>query len=193
MKLNENRSLVIEKSVQLEGIISIYLTLSLNLIPDQSISFGFTSQSLSFNSKINLLIDLKSVSQQNKKKFTYFMQIRNQFAHNPQITDFTNCFDRCDNMTNCLNKLYAKQEGYKFITNESERKLAFNFLYEDLKTLVNNIIDIWQYRTKEIIYLRELEVYYKSLKRTIKEFTTTNNNDIFQKIMKSYKKRQNKF
>lgn len=91
--IQTTRAIVIEKSVELEELISLLLCHLLDINKENSISFGTKSFALSFNSKINLLHDLNFLSIELKKNLELFAEIRNKFAHVLSVDSFTNCFD----------------------------------------------------------------------------------------------------
>lgn len=89
----ENRIIVLELSVTIEDILSLLLSIILNINNRQnSLSLGTRSSALGFNSKTNLLIDMDYLEKNSKWKFQKFMEIRNQFAHNIKVETFEQCF-----------------------------------------------------------------------------------------------------
>jgi len=86
------RSLVIELSVSHEEFVNLILAKLLGIKPEESKSFGTTSQALSFNAKTNLLLDLKYLDKIEIEKFQIFMEIRNKFAHLSAVDTFEKCF-----------------------------------------------------------------------------------------------------
>ena len=91
--METTRSKVIEKAVGFEELISQLLTLLLDVEKNTSKSFGSKSTTLSFNAKINLLIDLKFIPTEISKDFQLFAEIRNKFAHILYVDNFIKCFE----------------------------------------------------------------------------------------------------
>jgi hypothetical protein len=89
----ENRAFILEISVTIENILSLFLSVILEIKSrDSSLSLGTKSSALGFNAKTNLLLDMKYIEKENKWKFQKFMEMRNQFAHNAKVDTFEKCF-----------------------------------------------------------------------------------------------------
>ncbi|MET3606899.1 hypothetical protein ABIC74_000741 [Mucilaginibacter rubeus] len=135
------RTDVLLKSLSLEYQVSSFISqlLSIDCMKD-SISFGGSSKALSFNQKINLLIDIGALNKEVTKKYDKFMEIRNKFMHNLLIRTFEEC-----------DASYANSELKKFLiknypdsANENiEQQLTsgFELLHRDIVNITNNIGD----------------------------------------------------
>lgn len=134
----ENRNIILETSLLLEKAVSGVLA---NIFghPDykSSISFGNKSSAISFNQKINLLIDIGALEKDNKKKFLTFMEIRNVFMHVFEANTFTNCFGFLDNKEKFLLKIYADPKDE--ISEDKLKELCIA-LSNDIIILTLNII-----------------------------------------------------
>lgn len=91
--METTRAKVIEKAVGFEELISQLLSLLLEIEKDKSISFGNKNIALSFNAKINLLVDLKFIPKEITSDFQLFAEIRNKFAHLLYVDTFVKCFE----------------------------------------------------------------------------------------------------
>ncbi|MBC5836270.1 hypothetical protein [Flavobacterium bernardetii] len=91
--METTRAKVIEKAVGFEELISQLLSMLLDIDKNSSKSFGNQSSTLSFNAKINLLIDLKFITTEVGKDFVLFAEIRNKFAHALNVDTFVKCFE----------------------------------------------------------------------------------------------------
>lgn len=91
--IETTRANVIEKAVGFEELISQLLSMLLEVDKNESISFGYKNIALSFNAKINLLIDLKFIPKETSKDFQLFAEIRNKFAHVLYVDSFVKCFE----------------------------------------------------------------------------------------------------
>jgi CRISPR/Cas system CSM-associated protein Csm2 small subunit len=91
--METTRAKVIEKAVGFEELISQLLSLLLEVDKNESISFGNKNIALSFNAKINLLIDLKFIPKEISKDFQLFAEMRNKFAHVLYVDSFVKCFE----------------------------------------------------------------------------------------------------
>ncbi len=108
---NEVRITVLHFSIAIENLLSQYLCGLLNIKKEDSKSFGNSSSSLSFNQKVNLLIDTNFISSEAEKKFRAFMEIRNQFIHNRKADSFVNCLNLLPGREKYLLKTYSNIKG----------------------------------------------------------------------------------
>lgn len=75
------RMKILRACVELEGATSDFLRQVFKL-KDSSITFGMTTKALSFEHKLNLMLDLASITPDDRKRFQMLQEMRNQFAHN---------------------------------------------------------------------------------------------------------------
>jgi hypothetical protein len=116
----ENRAIVLRLSLNLEVLASKVLSYLLDVDDfEESYSLGNKSSSLSFNQKINLLIDNRSITNEEKKKLMAFASIRNQFMHNINANTFVEAFDHLDGLENQMKKLYPDNFSPDIKTEES--------------------------------------------------------------------------
>lgn len=81
-------------ALYLEGFLSEFLAALLGIKnTESSMSFGNTSKALSFNQKVNLLIDLGALKKEDQNKFITFMELRNQFMHNIHAKTYELCYE----------------------------------------------------------------------------------------------------
>jgi hypothetical protein len=136
------RSLVIELSVSHEDFINLILATLLGIKPEDSKSFGTTSQALSFNAKANLLLDLNYLDKIEREKFQIFMEIRNKFAHLVAVDTFEKCFLSTGNYNRLKKLLNVEEKG-----NSVEEKMKNMFLIlaanmsNKLSKIALNILD----------------------------------------------------
>lgn len=88
------RLCVIENSIFIEELISDVIGRILNIDWKESKSFGFGSSSLSFNQKVQIILDIKGVDKENLKRLMSLMHIRNKFAHVSHIKTFEDFFSK---------------------------------------------------------------------------------------------------
>lgn len=91
--METTRAKVIEKAVGFEELISQLLSLLLEVDKNESKSFGNKNIALSFNAKINLLIDLKFIPKEISKDFQLFAEMINKFAHVIYVDSFVKWFE----------------------------------------------------------------------------------------------------
>lgn len=136
--INTPRSLVVELSVKQECIVNFILAQLLGINPENSRSFGTSSQALSFNVKANLLLDLKQLDKTQREKFQIFMEIRNKFAHIAQVDTFEKCFALTNNYSR-LKKIYEIDEEGDSL--EEDMETMFCVLSMDISTILKQIRD----------------------------------------------------
>lgn len=133
---NTPRGLVINLSVRQEETVNTILAKLLGINKDDSKSFGTSSQALSFNAKINLLLDLNYLDSIQREKFQLFMEIRNKFAHIHKVDTFEKCFELTGNYQR-LKKIINKKPIAK--TLEIEMHIVFCELSVEMSNILINI------------------------------------------------------
>lgn len=103
------RSWVISQVLRLEQTSSSALRTIFRLFNKNSKTLGNQSTALSFKSKIDLLLDLEEITKTEYSHLLKLMEIRNQFAHNPNATSF----ESLDNINTDINKYLLKYENEK--------------------------------------------------------------------------------
>ena len=121
----EIRTNVLVNALMVENMISIFLAKLLGISNvEESKTLGNRSGNLSFNQKVDLLIDIGALSKEEKKKFQSFMEVRNQFMHNMTAKTYEKCFSFLDGREAYLMKLYkpdktlTKEEQLEYVTKE---------------------------------------------------------------------------
>lgn len=165
------RTFVIEMSVKIEHLLNLIIAKLLFVNPENSRSFGTSSQALSFNSKANLLFDLNKLNKEQREKFQIFMEIRNKFAHLHSVDTFEKCFEETKNY-NRLKKIYGIDENGNSL--EEDMESMFSVLSVDIAKLISEI--------KEKLY-SEMAVKFtqRRFSETVKE---NNTNHCIQKTLK---------
>jgi hypothetical protein len=153
------RTFVIEMSVKIEHLLNLIIAKLLFVNPENSRSFGTSSQALSFNSKANLLFDLDKLNKEQREKFQIFMEIRNKFAHLHFVDTFEKCFEETKNYDR-LKKIYGIDENGNSL--EEDMETMFSVLSVDIAKLISEI--------KEKLY-SEMAVKYtqRRFSETVKE------------------------
>lgn len=134
------RALVIEKGVELEAGISSLLGLLLDIDVDNSLSLGSKNTSLSLNSKVNLLSDLKFIPREIIWQFQTFAEIRNKFAHLHSVDSFEKCFE----ILKDKKKKFLETFGDKVEEQENEEiklSICFSILCLSLGTWLQMILN----------------------------------------------------
>lgn len=171
MDSKNKRLNILEKSLDLEWLLSNTLS-KLFRIENQieSVSFGNKSQSLSFNQKVNLLIDSKAINKTEKRYLRCFMELRNQFIHNKGIDSY----NKACIATNTTKYLEATFPKY-FTENDLETQLANSIeqLYQECGWAISNLKGLSKDLLKQESNLessKQLSILYKrSLNQSIDE------------------------
>ena len=124
----EPRHHVIDISVQLEYNISAFLAGYLNINYLESRSFR-KSSSLSFQQKLNLILDMKVLEKDQLEKLEIFGQIRNKFAHDFDIKTYKDCFFSESGLKKRLEKIYKHRNE---LILESDCEKIFIRLLKDI-------------------------------------------------------------
>jgi hypothetical protein len=105
----EKRKFILSISLLVENFTSIFLSRLLEIDEHKkSISFGNRSSSLSFNQKINLLIDIGAIQAEHRSKFQTFMEVRNQFMHNIESDTYEKCYDFLEGKDKFVLRIYSQ-------------------------------------------------------------------------------------
>ena len=134
----EVRKEVLGRALFLEAMTSGFLMTLLD-IKDMANSsvFGNKSGCLSFNQKIDLLIEMGSLSFEDRSKFKAFMEIRNQFMHNIDAKNYELCFKHLEGKEKYILRLYKQDDK---LPKEEQLLLAVKQLMEELLQLTTSII-----------------------------------------------------
>lgn len=153
----EKRKYILQTSLLVESFTTIFLSRLLGIKDrGQTISFSNKSSSLSFNQRLNLLIDIGAIEAINRSKFLTFMEIRNQFMHNLEATSYELCFDFMDGKENYILKAYPQVPNK---SREEQLEKATEELSSEILTIATNLYD----KAKEKI---EKEVKFDMLEKT---------------------------
>lgn len=108
---SKKRLKVLEYSLTMELMASFSLAFLLDIEFDNiagTKSLGNSSSALSFNQKLNLLLDNKSITKEEKLKLESFMNIRNQFMHNKSADSYSKAVSFISGLQNRLKKIYPE-------------------------------------------------------------------------------------
>ncbi len=132
------RTFVVEMSVKIEHFLNEIVCQLLQVKAEDSRSFGHTSQSLSFNAKANLLLDLNYLDKEHVKKFQIFMEVRNKFAHVYSVDTFEKCFALTGNYNNLKRIFEVDEDGEN---KEEDMTYMFISLSIDLANTLSELRD----------------------------------------------------
>ena len=130
---------ILEYALMMEMLTTNFLAKLLDIKdPKNSRTLGNKTSSFSFNHKVDLLIDLGALRKEERKKYQYFMEIRNQFIHNINACTHEKCLSGLDGTNNAILKLYPQPEN---ITLDEKYRNAVNALSDEVLKLTIEIID----------------------------------------------------
>lgn len=133
------RKEILENALMMEMLTTNFLASILDIKePKNSRTLGNKTSSFSFNHKIDLLIDLGALRKEERKKYQYFMEIRNQFIHNIDASSYEKCLAVLDGTNNAILKLYPQPDDLSL---DEKYKNAVNSLSEEVLNLTIQIID----------------------------------------------------
>lgn len=124
----EIRSWAISHLLRLEQTSSSLMRAILRMFAEKSKTLGNQSSALSFKSKIDLLYDLEEIDKDDYNHLLKLMEVRNQFAHNPNAVSF----ESFDEINPDINKYLEKnipQEIDKDTDRETKLKAAFSGMF----------------------------------------------------------------
>lgn len=98
--------------------------------PTETKSLGNKNTTLSFNQKLNLLLDSGSIEKEEKEKTEIFMEVRNQFMHNNNVNSLIDVFNNLSGRLNRIKKLYPQYFTDK-IDIETSLDKAMDSLFKD--------------------------------------------------------------
>lgn len=165
--ISEKRSFIIHISTQVETYMNIILMNAFGLKNKKDTkSFGTSAQSLSFNSKINLLYDIEVINLEEYKNLVTLSQIRNQFAHNFYVKDYKD-LQKSEGGRQILN--YLKKINPKSNTNliGDIDNIIFNLINDIDKSLLKILAHI-SMRNLEIVNLKQKSIYLDQLVNLLK-------------------------
>ncbi|MCK8143412.1 hypothetical protein MW871_16085 [Flavobacterium sp. I-SCBP12n] len=163
----EIRSEILQYSLLIEDFTSSLLGQLLNIKDyKKTKSLGNQSGNLSFNQKVNLLIDIDALNEEERSKFIAFMEIRNQFMHNINAKDYESCFGFLKGKSTYILKLFPQDKSLPL---EEQLKNATSQLSDSViqSTVMLTEKVIEQIRKKSTAFV--LEKFKKNSLETIKE------------------------
>jgi len=127
------RKEILSTSLIVEGFTSAFLSALLGIGDfTNSRTLGNKGGSLSFNQKVDLLIEIGALSKENRSKFQAFMEIRNQFIHNYSATTYEKCFAATDGKAKYILKAYPQANN---LSREEQLNAATHELSDEITTL----------------------------------------------------------
>lgn len=175
----ELRSWAIAQILRLEQTSSSALRGILRMFKPDSKTLGHQSSALSFKSKADLLFDLEEIDKTEYNHLIKLMEMRNQFAHNPEAISFTSF----DSINKEINSYLLKHCPSKFAAEQDlEKKLRL--IFEHLFTLTaGKLLSI------EIEYTNGIR---KEMRKHVNDIVVENLDSIWQKALERNKKKMEK-
>ena len=128
---------------------------------ENSKTLGNKGTSLSFNQRIDFLIDMKVLNQNEKAKFQTFMEIRNQLMHNIDASSYEKCFQFLPSgKDKWILKQYPQQKNIS--KEESLESASLNLAKEVFGIVTNMYTSVEKKERKDKIapdYKKRIEAY----------------------------------
>lgn len=170
----ELRSWAISQVLRLEQTSSSALRAIMRMFKSDSKTLGNQSSALPFKSKIDLLFDLEEIDKTEYSHLIKLMEIRNQFAHNPDAISFV----EFDNINPDINK-YLLKNCPKDLEKEKNTELKLRSIFSELfKQTAGKLLSI------EIDYTSGIE---KEMRKHINDKVVENLEGIWQKALERNK------
>ncbi|MES1159385.1 MAG: hypothetical protein ABUM51_01385 [Bacteroidota bacterium] len=135
----EKRKDILGIALTIEGLTSGFIAALLGIEdPENSRTLGNKSSALTFNQKIDLLIDLGAMSDETRSKYSTFMEIRSQFMHNIEASTYEKCYDFLQGKEAYIFKKYP-QKG--FCSREEALEKASLELANDVLNITLELIE----------------------------------------------------
>lgn len=169
--MKRTRGIIIECGVTIEEEATTTISLLLGIDAKTSKALGDTSQALSFNHKISLIKDVKSITVEQSAKLQKFMEIRNKFAHVKRIESFQDLFGWNEGTKGIEKKLRKWYPEIQELLNDQEEYFLSLFLelFKDNKKFLeqlgyNHLIEKGIEQGKATFQIELLESIKESLK-----------------------------
>ena len=127
-----------DASIIVERNVTLMLCILLGINAETSKIFSDSDASIPFTLKIALLSEINAIKKDDKAKLIKFSEIRNIFAHNYKISNFSECYKKND-LQNFLNKRYSAKVVKVHLFDEGRNKNLFELLFEDVKEICRNL------------------------------------------------------
>lgn len=105
----ELRSYVLDLALSIEDLSTEIVKSLLRKIKPNSKTLGNKSSSLSIKNKIDILYDLEDFDKKTYNKLLRFLEIRNQFIHNPECSSFLDLEISSPDLTKYLSREFSNE------------------------------------------------------------------------------------
>jgi hypothetical protein len=170
-----SRSFVLAQSLYVEKLASRVIAELLGIDRGTSSVLGNTSKALSFNTKIDLLMDLEVLNKKDKAKFLTFMEIRNQFMHNSEAVSFVECLKFLNGKERWLLDNYPQDSNHSL---EERLRDSFDDLAKDIINLTMSVYNIVEERNKESLQKAINNIAFEILPESINDVV-----EVFNKVI----------
>ncbi|WP_422091607.1 hypothetical protein [Tenacibaculum ovolyticum] len=132
------REKILSDSIRFEKLASACLAMFLGIDLKTSKTIGNSSQALSFNDKMNIFLDMKSINKEERNALQNFMSIRNQFMHNFDSDSFINCLANLNGVgKNLIKNFPIKEVG---VSEEEKYEKCYDELQKKIQNLFNRLV-----------------------------------------------------
>jgi len=177
----EIRKEVLTTSIIVETMTSAFLSALLGIKDStKSRSLGNRSGSLSFNQKIDLLIEIGALSRDNRNKYQAFMEVRNQFIHNLSASTYEKCYAATNGTDKFVLRTYPQTTD---ISREKQLELATRELSDDIARLTAALTENIKEKAKKDAELDIAKKFHQAFIDSIEQVKTSLD-DFFDKEIK---------
>ncbi len=177
------RKEVLATSLIVEGLTSAFLSTLLGVKDyTNSRTLGNKGGSLSFNQKIDLLIEIGALSKDDRNKFQAFMEIRNQFIHNLSATTYEKCFAATGGTDKYLLKTYPQAQN---ISREKQLEATTRDLGNDIAQLTVALTKSVEEKIKKDVEVAIAKKSQQAFLDSIKQVKTSLDDYFDKEIAKS--------
>lgn len=167
LQLNiEVRGQILEYSLFLENSINDLVLLSLGIYNDKEKTKLFSNKGrLTFQNKVELLLDIDVLTSQESLEFELLMNIRNKFLHDLECNSFNVLLDQLDNGIVNRFKKFIKH-GEVISDEEACKRACYELFRKNIDTIKNKVIKkqkaieikykLFQVQNERIIYYIDL-------------------------------------
>jgi hypothetical protein len=184
MKLGlDIRKEVLTTSIIVEAMTSAFLSALLGIKDfTKSRTLGNRGGSLSFNQKVDLLIEIGALSNENRSKYQAFMEVRNQFIHNLSASTYEKCFAATNGTDKYVLKTYPQA---KDISREKQLEFATRKLSDDIAKLTVALTENLKEKAKKDAELEITKKFHQAFIDSIEQTKTSLDNFFDEEIKKN--------
>jgi hypothetical protein len=185
----ELRSQILEFSLTIESFANSLIGVCFGLTNEDLVnskSFGYKSSCLSFNQKLNLLLDINMIDRKEEWKFQTLMEVRNKFLHVAEIDSFVKCFEYIEKKSKLLKEFPSEEEVEENKLNYATTALSLDIMniYKNAHSkILNKSIEDGTIRLQSIAAVKGYQIFQTLAKRGKGMISVKICNKLFQQMI----------